>query len=102
MLKTIYYCETNAYDLIISADEDGTIRWTDDALLDEIDRGLPAWLNIFNLDRPTRAKIVFSLLMNGGSDDNWTCTEDSEYTAGMTLEQLLDGVEIIDETVIDM
>lgn len=98
MVKKIYYCETEAYDVIISADEEtGDIRWTDDALLDEIDGELPVWINMFDMDRPTRAKIVFSFLQNCGDDDNWKLAEDYD----LTLEQLLDGVKIIDETEID-
>ena len=97
MVKKIYYCETEAYDLIISVGEDGETRWTDDSLLDVIDGELPVWINMFDMDRPTRAKIVFSFLQSGGDDDNWNLAEDYD----VTLEQLLNGVRIIDETEID-
>lgn len=97
MVKKIYYCETEAYDLIISVGEDGETRWTDDALLDMIDGELPVWINMFDMDRPTRAKITFSFLQNGGDDDNWNLAEDYN----MTLEQLLNGVRIIDEAEVD-
>ena len=93
MLKKIYYCETEGQDLIISAAEDGEIRWIDNELLDAIEN--ETGTGIYSLDRENRANMAFALLRDGWGDDHWNDAD------GITLEQLLDGAKIIAETEID-
>ena len=81
--KTVYYCETNGYDLIISVDTNGEVHYITDELLDELD--------IFSLNRNERAARVFEFLAENGGDDAWNSANDE----GITLESLLDGVKII-------
>ena len=90
MLKKIYYCETEGQDLIISAAEDGEIRWIDNELLDAIEN--ETGTDIYSLDRENRANMAFALLRDGWDDDHWNDAD------GITLEQLLDGAKIIAET----
>ena len=81
--KTVYYCETNGDDLIISVTAGGEVHYITDELLDELD--------IFDLSSKERAAYVFKFLSEDGDDDHWNNANEE----GITLESLLDGVTVV-------
>ena len=100
-MKKIIYCETAGYDLIIAIDDDGSIRYTDDTLLDTLER--ETGRDIFGLDRDARAQAVFAALSDPDADiSSWAVADDD----GLTLDDLLsptwgydcpDGVRVVAE-----